>query len=231
MFLEVEQLGKVRLIENSRARRVIIRFRNGEFQLTHPPKMQMTEIEKLLIQKADKLLTLKSNSVSGIAFSEKTRFSTHTFDVVILKHTLNKTYATLRDGILQIAFPMSKDLVDLDTQEYIKNVIEAACRSEAKRVLPQRVKELAYLHGFTVGDVKINKSRSRWGSCSIQKNINLSYFCMMLPVELIDLIILHELCHTREMNHGERFWDLLDKVTAGKSKELTRQLKNFRLNW
>lgn len=231
MFLEVEQLGKVRLIENSRARRVIIRFRGGEFQLTHPTKMKVDEIEKLLIQKADKLLKLKLNSVSGITFSENTKLSTYTFDVVILKHALNKTYATLKDGILQIAFPQEKNLFDADTQVYIKKVIEAACRSEAKRILPQRVRELAAIHGFEVGEIKINKSRSRWGSCSIQKNINLSYFCMMLPAELIDLVILHELCHTREMNHGEGFWTLLSEVSSGKSEELTKQLRSFRLNW
>jgi len=83
------------------------------------------------------------------------------------------------------------------------------------------------LHGFRFSDVKINKSTSRWGSCSFKKSINLSYFCLLLPPHLLDLIVLHELCHTREMNHGDKFWIHLDSVTGNRAKALTLELKKF----
>lgn len=231
MFLEVEHLGKVKLIPNARARRVIIRFRDGEFQVTHPTVMKLAAIEELLLEKSTKLLTLKGNTQHDLTFTEDTQFATHTFELRLTKSDLQGVYPTLKDGILQISFPSYYDLKSEENQSYIRSIIESCCRSEAKRVLPDIVRELARLYGFKVSEIKINKSRSRWGSCSIEKNINLSYFCMMLPNELIELIILHELCHTVEMNHGERFWALLDKVTHGKSKELTKQLRDFRLRW
>ena len=231
MYLVVEQLGKVRLIPNPRARRVIIRFRDEEFQVTHPLGMSIGEIEALLGRKKAKLAGLKPDPSSQFLFTEETVFSTYTFDVVVRKHNLNSVYTTLQGGILRIAFPQNTNLSEPEIQKFIKTAIEAACRAEAKRVLPLRVRELACLHGFSVLDVKINKSRSRWGSCSSRKNINLSFFCMMLPAELIDLVILHELCHTKEMNHGKEFWALLDRVIDGKSEELTRLLKVFKLKW
>ena len=231
MFLEIEQLGQVKLIPNTRARRVIIRFREGEFQVTYPTGMKLDKIEELLIDTSSKLLKLKGKTQKELIFTEDTTFSTHTFDLRLTKSDLQGVYTTLKDGILQISFPSHSYVKSADNQSYIRSIIESCCRSEAKRILPGRVRELAKLHGFEVGNIKINKSRSRWGSCSIEKNINLSYFCMMLPNQLIELIILHELCHTVEMNHGDRFWALLDKVTHGKSKELTKQLRSFRLHW
>ncbi len=79
--------------------------------------------------------------------------------------------------------------------------------------------------------MKINKSRTRWGSCSSKKVINLSYYCLFLPEHLIDFVILHELSHTIKMNHGEGFWKLLDSVSGGKAKELTQELKSFKTEW
>jgi len=61
------------------------------------------------------------------------------------------------------------------------------------------------------------------------KSINLSLYLMLLTAPLIDYVILHELCHTKEMNHGIRFWKLMDKVTESKSKELRAQLKKYHM--
>ena len=76
--------------------------------------------------------------------------------------------------------------------------------------------------------VKINSSRGRWGSCSARKAINLSYFLVLLPKHLIDYVLLHELSHTREMNHGDRFWTLLNSMTGGKAFELREELKKYK---
>jgi len=102
-------------------------------------------------------------------------------------------------------------------------------RKEAKRLLYNRTKQLAAKHGFTFTDVKIQSSKSRWGSCSREKSINLSLYLMLLPVHLIDYVILHELCHTKEMNHGDKFWAWMDKVTENKAYELRQELKKYNM--
>ena len=83
---------------------------------------------------------------------------------------------------------------------------------------------LADTHGFQYTSLKINSARRRWGSCSAKKQINLSLYLMLLPEELIDFVIVHELCHTREMNHGERFKKLMHDIFPNYD-ELNKSLK------
>jgi len=100
-------------------------------------------------------------------------------------------------------------------------------RKKALEYLPDRLQILAGMHGFTYGSIKISKSKSRWGSCSSKKNVGLSLFLMKLPLHLIDYVILHELCHTVEMNHSPKFWELLEKVCMGKAKALRKELRTY----
>lgn len=66
------------------------------------------------------------------------------------------------------------------------------------------------------------------GSCSSSRDISLSYYLMLLPAHLMDYVILHELAHTREMNHGPEFWRLLDSLTDHRAKALRKELQTYR---
>lgn len=99
--------------------------------------------------------------------------------------------------------------------------------AEARVYLPARLKELADLHGFTYNRLTLRNSRTRWGSCSSKKNINLSIYLMKLPKHLIDYVILHELCHLIHMNHSPAFWALLDTLTNNRAKALRKEMKQY----
>lgn len=230
-YIEDSERGRIKLQANVRARRFIARYRDGEFLLTYPSFVSEKEVQKAINQMRDRLLQMKNKSSVQFVFDENTSFSTLTFRLELKSNDLKNVYTTLKDGILSISYPKTMNLADESFQTLIKETIENACRKEANRILPNKVLELAGANNFSVGTIKINKSRSRWGSCSSKKNINLSYFCMMLPEHLVNFIILHELCHTIEMNHGPQFWALLDNVSNNRAKELTQELKNTKLKW
>ena len=101
-------------------------------------------------------------------------------------------------------------------------------RAEAKQVLPERLAELAGVHGFSYNKVFIKNNVSNWGSCSSKGNINLNLRLVTLPDDLRDYVILHELCHLKYLNHGKEFHALLETVCPG-HRELARRLKEYRI--
>lgn len=129
-------------------------------------------------------------------------------------------------GLVELVYPPLTDFSAL--QPWLFKVVCEALRNQARLILPERLAELARQHGFSYARVSINSARTRWGSCSGRKSINLSLFLMVLPRRLSDYVLLHELCHTVEMNHGPRFWALMDKVTDGRAKALRAELRQVR---
>ena len=168
--------------------------------------------------------------------------------VILKKHRNSRQYTIrIRSGVVSVTFPVwgsykqAVKLVEFHKETLLSKLktIQPAptlsdseirfLRLEALKHLPDRLHTLASLYNFTYSSVKISKGKSRWGSCSSKKNINLSLFLMKLPLHLIDYVILHELCHTIEMNHGPQFWELLDGVCNGKAKALRKELKTYHI--
>ncbi|OGH96896.1 MAG: hypothetical protein A2039_00080 [Candidatus Melainabacteria bacterium GWA2_34_9] len=102
-------------------------------------------------------------------------------------------------------------------------------RLEAKNYIPERVKQLSEKHNLSYNRVFIKNLKSRWGSCSAKNNINLNLHLMSLPHQLIDYVILHELAHTKEKNHGKNFWNLLSSLVV-EARELNKELKKYSIN-
>ena len=94
----------------------------------------------------------------------------------------------------------------------------------AKRVLTNRLKHLAEKHEFSYNKVSIRSQRTRWGSCSNKNNISLNVKLVLLPKELIDYVMLHELVHTRIHNHSKKFWAELDRY-IGNGKVMAKRLR------
>lgn len=101
-------------------------------------------------------------------------------------------------------------------------------RGKAKAYLTLRINHLANKYGFEFNKLFIRNQKTRWGSCSSRDNISLNVKLVFLPVELQDYVILHELVHTREKNHGKKFWNAMDKL-VGNAKGLRKQMRQHRL--
>lgn len=150
--------------------------------------------------------------------------STDQFRLTFTGGTRNKFFIRSHGRAMEIIYPPQTDFAKI--QPWLFKVITEILRKQAKVILPERLHELAALHGFQYTRVSINSARTRWGSCSGKKHINLSLYLMILPQKLSDYVLLHELCHTCEMNHGPRFWNLMDEVTGQQAKTLRQELRN-----
>ena len=77
---------------------------------------------------------------------------------------------------------------------------------QAKKSIPERVAFYAAKIGVTYGRITIRNQKTRWGSCSIKGNLNFNCLLMLVPSEVLDSVIVHELCHRKEMNHSAQFY-------------------------
>ena len=141
-----------------------------------------------------------------------------------LKHF---TVRSAEEGV-KICCPEDTDFSDKRVQTLVRNAIARALKKRAEEYLPPLVAWLGRTVRIVVSTVKITKARSRWGSCSSERHISLSYYLMLLPAHLMDYVVLHELAHTREMNHGPHFWELLDRMTEGRALALRKELRAYR---
>lgn len=84
-----------------------------------------------------------------------------------------------------------------------------AFKEEARTCILQKLQYWNQFYGYTYNRVAIRNTKRCWGSCTSLKNLNFSYKLLFLPPHLQDYIIVHELCHLQELNHGQKFWDLV----------------------
>lgn len=144
--------------------------------------------------------------------------------------TASRITSRLTGGEILITYPASHN----PDEPAVQGVAEAACvralRREAEEILPTRLRDMAAQHHFVYNSCSIKRLKGRWGSCDQDKNIVLNLFLMQLPWQLIDYVLLHELCHTMHLDHGAGFWQtfLMHKPTA---KELRREIRHYQPNF
>jgi len=114
-----------------------------------------------------------------------------------------------------------KEAADLKENNHIN-------RGEAGKRLVTRLNELSEKHGFTFNKVFVKNQKTRWGSCSEKNNINLNVNLVLVPDELIDYTILHELVHTRVKDHSKRFWNELEKLVKN-AKKFDKKLNQYKI--
>jgi len=113
----------------------------------------------------------------------------------------------------------------LKRQELRSQIDVKACRQKAQELIPERVAHYSNLTGINYLRVKINSAKKRWGSCSKAGNLNFSWRLVLVPLEVLDYVVVHELSHIIHRNHSKRFWALLAKLYPS-CKACRKWLKN-----
>ena len=105
-------------------------------------------------------------------------------------------------------------------KDYLKN------KERARALVHERIADLNRYYNFNFKKIAIRDQQTRWGSCSSKNNLNFNYRILFLPDELVDYLIVHELCHLQEMNHSKNFWNLVGK-TIPNYRALSKKLRKL----
>lgn len=97
-------------------------------------------------------------------------------------------------------------------------------KKEVFELVTEKINKFNEFYNFSFKKICIRNQKTRWGSCSNKKNLNFSYKLAYLPEDLVDYVVVHELCHLQEMNHSKNFWNLVEKLIP-KHKAKRKQLK------
>lgn len=228
-ILQHQELGTLLLKKSKRVRRLSIAVTPDKgVVVTMPHYVSYAEAEAFVYKKSDWIKNTKVQvEQKKTVFNDYTEFTTRFRKLMLISEDRTNVHLKVTEGFMEVHYPKNIPLSHPAVQEVIRSCVEHTWKIEAHELLPTRVRELAAKWGFTYKQLKIKATRSCWGSCTYDNVINLSLHLMRMPNELVDYVILHELCHTLHKNHGAQFWQLLNSVTEGKARQLSKHTQQY----
>ena len=208
------------------ARNITMRVKPDGLHVTVPPYSLSSKVMEVVEQYRERLLQ-DWQRVCKKSIDLDFRIQAPCFRLWLEKGNFTCFSVRNTEEGIKIICPRDVDFKKEEVQRLVRNAIIRAMKKVAGEYLPPLLDALAEHYGLSYKRVKITGSKGRWGSCSAAGSINLSCYLMLLPSHLMDYVLLHELSHTKEMNHGPRFWELLDSMTEGRAHLLRAELRQF----
>jgi len=198
---------KIDKIIKSRRSSIAIEINShGEVILRVPNHVKASFIEKIVLEKRDWILK-KQNLLKTKVLNKKEFIFGETFYYLGCEYALLPSFDSKKSLDFDSAFYVN--------ELYLTNVHKLLAdwyKKQAKKYLPTRAMELGKASALTITNISINSAKKRWGSCSASGSINFSWRLIMLPPEVIDYVIVHELAHLKELNHSKKFWDFVEVI-------------------
>jgi predicted metal-dependent hydrolase len=207
--IQDKEFGEITLRRSGKASSVRIRISpDGKLHISLPLYTPTLFARSLIHASRPKIRSmLESHQASLPAYTEGMLIGkSHT----LIVRPAAKTRVSRHAQQIVVQLASHESLNEPHVAAQIREVVIKALRHEAKSYLSKRLSYLAEQHGYMFERVRFSHASGRWGSCSTSGTISLNIALMKLPFELIDYVLIHELCHTRQMNHSDRFWRLVE---------------------
>ena len=213
MIIQDSEFGKITVRRSAKASQVRIRVSPDGTLYASIPLYAPVFLLKRMIKSSrnelrgmlDKAHAGKDSYIDGMKIGKSHALNVKTSESGELKVSRHGQRIT-------VELPENIDLNDPKTVRAIRDVEISALRLEAKSYLPKRLAYLSNRLSLDYDRVRFSHASGRWGSCSSKGTISLNIALMKLPFELIDYVIIHELSHTKHMNHSPKFWSLVENA-------------------
>lgn len=223
-----DEFGVIKLRRNARAKYVRLRMSpDGELSVTLPTYATSRHAKELLDRSRPAVRKwLSKISVKKNKYSHGDQLG-HSHNVVFSTTHAEKVSVHTNGLTITVKLPANMESDDPVVQVALQPAITKALQKEARAYLPRRLRFLANQFGFSYSQTRFGAPKGRWGSCSSKGTISLNIGLMELEDSLIDYVLVHELCHTRQMNHSPDFWKLVEDCLPD-YKLRRRSLKKIR---
>ena len=217
-----KEFGEIDIRRNLRSRTIKISVTPaGNLRASIPTYAPVFLLQRFIKSSRQQLRLILSKQKPSYSFSDGiTIGKIHRLRVI----NSNTTYVKRSGQSILLHLQPEQSLSDTAVEKIVRDEIVRALRVEAKAYLPNRLRYLASALGTSYKKVRFSHAGSRWGSYSSSGTVSLNIALMKLPFEIIDYVIIHELCHTKQMNHSIEFWNLVEAADPN-YKSHRKQLK------
>ena len=226
MSIVDKEFGKIKIRKNKLARSVKLSVGvDGSLRASIPYYSPEFAIRRLVNGNRDEIRKMLATHNAKNSYQDGNLIGkTHT---LFLRKISGEEIKISNEGNqILVQIPQELAFEDPLVQSEIRKTVSKILRKQAKAYLPRRIDFLAEKYGFSFEKLRFSHTGTRWGSCSSSGTISLNIALMNLPHHLIDYVIIHELCHTRQMNHSSKFWQEVEKYCPD-YKKYVQEIKQF----
>ena len=165
-----------------------------------------------------RMIPAKRELISG----EKLLFMGNNYPLQVIAHKGGYSNVNLTDG--QFIVDINADIPIEKRREEVRGTLEKWYIKRAKELITERLEHFSNIIGVKANTVRFKNQKTRWGSCSQKGNLNFNWRLVMAPTFIVDYVVVHELCHFKQMNHSPKFWLLVGHQISD-YKEMRKWLK------
>ncbi|MCL2234051.1 MAG: M48 family metallopeptidase [Firmicutes bacterium] len=209
-------------LRRSKRKTLVLKIEQGEVVVYAPLKFSADKINEFVISKSNwingKLKKFENTKgiVEAVNNLEKLLLLDNAHDI-----ELSETERKIRFADGKLLVP--KKYFDIQKR---KNAIIKWLKTHALEMLRERIDYFSQFYEIKFGELSLTNAQKKWGSCDFRKNIKLNFRLILLPQDVIDYVILHELCHTYYLDHSSNFWNCLEKYCQS-PKSMRLKLKQY----
>ncbi len=219
--IEVENVGTIKVTKKRGQRSLRIRLSpKGEVLVSAPWALPKIAIEKYVHDKKDWIV--ENKPTYDLVFFNSMKFGQN-LELIIHENSVSNR-SKLISNSLNVYLRGYFNKYDESQQYFIEKKLLSALKSEAEALLLPRLSVVAEQTGHEFNQAYVKNLKSRWGSCDRHKNIILNIFMLQIPEDLQQYVILHELTHTKHLNHSPTFWAHLESLLPN-MRNLRKELK------
>jgi predicted metal-dependent hydrolase len=206
--INVPDIGAVTFQKRAGTRSLRLHIQGSRVKVTLPTRVPYAYAEKFLQSRKQWIL----ENIKPISIILDGAYIGKNHRVAISYKDITRPSSRVSQSLIAISLPTGTDSQGSEAQRIVIKACEKALVQETTDLVIPRLQDLAYEHEFDMKSASVKRLRSRWGSCDSHKNIVLNSYLAQLPWPLIDYVLIHELAHTRHLNHSAAFWEEVKSI-------------------